>query len=125
MIGIQKTMTQLDHREQNKERRRWRNRNKKNNKENKKNRKAEDQNNRIQRIKKRKLKINKNLGKKLINLKINQNKNNSFRVNLTDICKIRRKCKRKFINLQKESKLDNLMIHQMKRIKFIIKRGHN
>ena len=64
-------MTQLDHREQNKGRRRWINKNKKKNKENKKNRKAEYQNNLILKTKKRKLKINRNLGKKLINLKIN------------------------------------------------------
>lgn len=71
------------------------------------------------------LKINKNLEKRLTNLKINQNKNsNNFRVNLTDICN-KRECKKKFINLHQESKLDNLMIPQMKRIKFIIKREQN
>ena len=64
-------MTQLDRKEQNKERRRWRNKNKKKSKENKKNRKAEELNNQILRIKKRKLKINRNLGRRLTNLKIN------------------------------------------------------
>ena len=59
---------------------------------------------------------------RLTNLKINQN-NNNFRMNLTDICKIKREFKRKSINRQ--SKLDNLMTLQMKKIKYIIKRGQD
>ena len=62
---------------------------------------------------------------RLTNLKTNQNNSNNFRMNLTDTCKIKREYKKKYINHHQESKLDNLMIRQMRKIKFIIKRGQN